>query len=151
MRQQVGLVAHRLGRQRLDDMAVVDDINAVGKRQRRRDILLYDQDGLARFGKRPAGGEQIAHDDRRQPLERLVEQQDFRLADQRTRDRQHLLFAARQVGAAAAAPFLQPREHGVDAIERPAVRRRQAGEDEILLDVEAAEDASILVDQLHAG
>ena len=49
------------------------------------------------------------------------------------------------------APLLEPREHLVDALERPAVRRRQAGEDEVLLDVEAAEDAAVLVHELHAG
>ena len=53
-------------------------------------------------GERAAGGEQIAHDDRRQALERLVEQQDLRLAHERARDREHLLLAAREVGAAAA-------------------------------------------------
>jgi hypothetical protein len=50
---------------------------------------------------------QVAHDDRRQPLERLVEQDDLRIAHQRARDRQHLLLAARQVGAAAAARSLR--------------------------------------------
>ena len=39
----------------------------------------------------------------------------------------------------------------VDALERPAVRRRQPGEDDVLLDVEAAEDAAVLVHELHAG
>ena len=31
------------------------------------------------------------------------------------------------------------------------LRRRQSGEDQIFLDVEAAEDAALLVHQLHAG
>ncbi len=44
-----------------------------------------------------------------------------------------MLFAAGKVGAAAAAPLLEPREHGVDTLKRPALRRRQSGEDEIFL------------------
>ena len=93
----------------------------------------------------------IAHDDRREPLERLVKQQNLRLAHQRAGDRQHLLLAAGKIGAAAGAPLLEPREHGIDALERPTLRRRQAGEDEIFLDIEAAENAAIFVHELHAG
>src|SRR6185437_14717142 len=63
----------------------------------------------------------------------------------------HLLFAARQIGAAAAAPLLQARKRGVDAFQRPALRRRQPGEDDVFLDIETAEDAAILVYELHAG
>jgi hypothetical protein len=43
-----------------------------------------------------------------------------------------------------------PREHGVDALQRPTVRRGQSGQDDVVLHIEAAEDAPILVDQLHA-
>ena len=46
---------------------------------------------------------------------------------------------------------LQPRKHLVDAVERPALRGGQPGEHEIFLDVEAAEDAPLLVHELHAG
>jgi len=53
--------------------------------------------------------------------------------------------AGTHVGAAARAPLREAREHRPDALERPALRRRQAGQDEVLLDVEAAEDAAILV------
>ena len=50
--------------------------------------------------------EQILHDDDGEPLERLVEQNQARAADQGARDRQHLLLAAGQRPAVAAAPFL---------------------------------------------
>jgi hypothetical protein len=61
------------------------------------------------------------------PFERLVEQQIF---GSRTsaRDRQHLLLAAGEIGAAAHAPRLQPRKHGVHSLQRPALGRRQPGE-----------------------
>ena len=37
---------------------------------------------------------QLVHDDRRQPLERLVQQQERRVGHQGARDRQHLLLTA---------------------------------------------------------
>src|SRR5215469_698984 len=81
----------------------------------------------------------------------LVEQQDFGIADQPARDRQHLLLAAGEIGAAARAPLAQPGEHLVDAAERPAAARRKPGEHEILLDIEAAKNAAVLGDELHPG
>src|SRR4029078_4645611 len=65
-------------------------------------------------------------------------------------DRQHLLVAARPIGAAAGAALLEPREHFPDALDRPALGRAEAGQHQVLLDVETAEDAAILVDQLHS-
>jgi hypothetical protein len=50
-------------------------------------------------------------------------------------NRQHLLLAAREIGAAARPPLAQAREHLVDARERPALRRRESGQDDVLLDV----------------
>ena len=35
--------------------------------------------------------------------------------------------------------------------ERPALRRGEAGDDQVLLDIEAAENPPVLVHQLHAG
>ena len=64
---------------------------------------------------------------------------------------EHLLLAAGEIGAAVGAPILEPRKHLVDAAERPALRGGQAGNDEIFLDIEAAEDAALLVYKLHAG
>src|SRR5690606_40800669 len=59
--------------------------------------------------------------------------------DEGAGDRQHLLLAAGQVGAAAATPLGEARENLVNAVERPASGRGERGEVEILLDAEAAE------------
>jgi hypothetical protein len=48
-------------------------------------------------------------------------------------------------------PRLEAREHLVYPRERPALGRGEAGKDEVLLDVEAAEDAAVLVHELHAA
>jgi hypothetical protein len=90
-------------------------------------------------------------DDGREPLERLVQQHDLGIAHQRPGDREHLLFAAGELGAAVVAPLLQPRKHLVDALERPALRCGDPGEDDVLLHRQAAEDPALLVHELHAG
>ena len=63
---------------------------------------------------------------------------------------QHLLLAAGKICAAASPPLSQPRKHFVDALKRPAVRGREPGKHEVFLDIQAAEDAAVLVHQLHA-
>ena len=76
-------------------------------------------------------------------IERLVEQHDLGIADQGTGNRQHLLLSARQVGAAArASGFPKPREHFVDTLHRPARGCGQSGNQQVLLNVQAAEDAA---------
>src|SRR5271156_6643214 len=61
----------RLDRPVIDDMAVIEDVAALGHSQRGGDVLLHHHDGLALLGKPPAYRQEIAHHDRRQPLERL--------------------------------------------------------------------------------
>jgi hypothetical protein len=48
--QHLGAFAHRLAVERLDDMAVVDDVDAVGKTHGGGNILLDHHDGLAGLG-----------------------------------------------------------------------------------------------------
>ena len=69
----------------------------LGKSQRKIDLLPgedYCNSGVV--ADRQQRGEQVLDDNRCQTLQRLVEQQDLRPADQRPRDGQHLLFAAAQ-------------------------------------------------------
>ncbi len=58
-------------------------------------------------------------DHRRQSLGRLVHHQQARIAEQRARDRQHLLLAARKLAAAVVAALGEAREGRVDALDRP--------------------------------
>ena len=48
------------------------------------------------------------------------------------------------------AALLQAGEHGVDAVERPFGLGGEPGEDDVLFDAEAAEDAPVLMHELHA-
>ena len=70
--------------------------------------------------------QQLLDDDRRQPLQRLVQQHQARIDDQRAADRQHLLLAAGQLAAEIAAPLRQPREHREHALQRPRPGRATA-------------------------
>ena len=70
--QHFGLLAHGRGAERFHDVAVVDDVDAIGERHGGGDVLLHHQDGLAGLRESAAGGEEIAHDDRCEALERLV-------------------------------------------------------------------------------
>ena len=94
----------------------------------------------------------LLDDHRRQPLGRLVEQQQPRAGAQDAADRQHLLLAAGQLGALAGAePLLQVGKQLEDALEakpaRPHLRRQQ----QVFLDVEAGEDAALLRAEGDAG
>src|SRR5262249_58669544 len=64
--------------------------------------------------------------------------------------RQRLRLPAEKMGPAPPPPLLQTREYLVDALKRPAVLSRKPGQHQVLLDVQAAEDAAVLVYQLHA-
>src|SRR6202034_2365916 len=116
----------------MDDMTVVEDVDAL-RQSKRRGQILFDPD-----------------DDRGQSLERLVKQDYLGITDQRSRDRQHLLLAAGKIGAAAVAALLESGEHPVDALKRPFVLGGQSREDDILFNTKAAENTPILVHELHA-
>src|SRR6516225_8216776 len=121
------------------DMAVIDDVCAMRQCERGSQILLDQDDGLPGVGQIAADFDKIAHDYRCETLERLVEQDDLWIADERARYRQHLLLTARKIGTAACPPLFEPREHLVDALKRPAVLGREPGQHQVLLDVQAAE------------
>ncbi len=89
------------------------------------------------------------HDVHGKALERLVEQDEARAADQGTPDRQHLLLAAGQRTAIAAAPLAEPGEDRENVVERQRRRRRQSGNVEILLDGQPAENTSFLGNELQ--
>ncbi len=135
----------------MDDVAIVDDVDALRQRERRGEVLLHQHDGLAGLGQIAAGLHQVAHDHRRQPSNGSSSRMIF---GSRT--------SARAIASICCSPpdrsvprlprrSLQPREHLVDAVERPALRGGQPGDHEVLLDAQAAEDAALLMDQLHAG
>ena len=127
----------------MNDTAPFKDQRAVGDGQ---DLLrmLLDNDGGESLLTEEARerGQQFLHDDRRQPLGRLVEQQKARICRKRTADRQHLLLAARQRPAGLLPTFLEAREEPEYALQGPRSGPRHGGD--VLLHGERAEDVALL-------
>ena len=94
--QQLWLCFYLRGGRFVHNVSVVDDVGAIGKCERGRQILLDQHNGLPCLGEITTGCHEVSHDHRCQALERLVQQNKLRLPDKRARDRQHLLFAARR-------------------------------------------------------
>ena len=99
------------------------DRDMVRDRGRDPDVLLDHKDGeILLMGETDQEISHLDHDHRRQTLGRLVHDKKPRIAKQRSRDRKHLLFAARQLAAAVRAPVGQPWKDRIDPFDRPARR-----------------------------
>ncbi len=74
----------------------------------------------------------------------------LRLGDEGAADGEHLLLAAGQVAGKSLAPLVQPREIGIDEVERcrtkPAAGERECRRRQVLLDGQVLEDAPALHD-----
>src|SRR5581483_6666098 len=133
-----------------NDAATVQDQRAIGEPQDLARLLLDDDGRHALLADHLAqAAQQLVDDDGRQPFQRLVEQHDTRVHDQRAADRQHLLLAARQLAAEIGAPLLQPGKRGKDALQCPGPGTRDGGE--VLLHGERAEDVALLRRPADAG
>ena len=144
-----------IGRERracrlVHDAAALDDGGAVGDAEDLLRVLL-DQDRREAFLADDAleRREQLLDDDRREAFERLVEQDDARVEDQRAADREHLLLAAGELVAEIAPPLGEPREHRVDLAGGPRPRARHGGE--VFVDGERLEDVALLRHPADAG
>ena len=84
------------------DLALLDHVGKIRDLRREVQILLGHQDGEAHGLQRLDLLAQLLHDDGRHAFDRLVQQQQQRIAHQRAADRQHLLLAAAEIGAHAA-------------------------------------------------
>ncbi len=80
----------------------------------------------------------LLDDDRGQPLGRLVEQQQPGAGAQDAADRQHLLLAARELGALAAPALQEVGEDRVDLVDAHAARLHHRRQQQVLLDVRLA-------------
>ena len=88
-----------------DNPPALDDGVPVGQPDQALDVLVDDQRGLTRLAQsREAQPDLLAHQ-RRQSLGGLVENQQARVGQQRTADRQHLLLAAGQLVAHVLLPL----------------------------------------------
>src|ERR1700733_7853620 len=128
----------------VDHPAVLDDVMAIGDGRGEAKILLDQQDREAGVLQMSDDAADLLDDHGRQPLGRLVEQQQPRAGAQDAADRQHLLLAARQLGALAALALDQVGKQLVDLGDRHAARFDDRRQQQILLDRQAREDAALL-------
>ena len=109
------------GRERHPQLAVREDVRAVGERDRALRALLDEQDGHAPVADRGERGEDRVDHLRREPERRLVEQEHLGRSDERAADRELLLLAA---GERAGRPAARLREHREELVDlREAVAR----------------------------
>ena len=134
----------------MDDAPALEHEGRLGEGQRGLGVLLdQDERRAVLRAQAPDRRGQLLDHDRRQPLQRLVEEEQRRVRHQRPRDREHLLLAARQVVPPAAPALGEPREQRVDAREVPAAGARRHGE--VLLDAQRGEDLALLGDPPEPG
>src|SRR3954452_7095795 len=127
----------------VDHGAALEDRRPVGDAQHLLRVLLHQDRGHDLVADdAPQRPQQFLDQDRSQPLQRLIQQHNARIEDQGAADREHLLFAARELVAEVAAALLQAREQLVDAPLGPSSRTRHGGE--VLLDRERLEDIALL-------
>ncbi len=134
----------------VDDAAALEDRGLVGDAQHLLGVLLH-QDRRHAFvaDDAPERRQQFLDQDRGEPFERLVEQDDARIEDQRAADRQHLLLAAGELVAEVAAALGEARKELVDARNSPAAGLRHRGE--VFLDRERLEDVALLRHPANPG
>ena len=122
----------------------------LGEGQRGLGVLLdQDERRAVLRPQAPDGRRQLLDDDRRQPLQRLVEEEQRRVGHERPRDREHLLLAPRQVVPPAAPALGEPREQRVDARQIPTAGAR--GHGEVLLNAQRRKDLALLSDPPEPG
>src|ERR1700690_92579 len=103
-----------------DDASMFHHVVPVRDRRRETEVLLDQKYGETLALEPRDRTPDLLDDDRREPLGRLVEQQQMRASAQDAADREHLLLAAGKLGALAAAPLAQIRKKFVDLLDREA-------------------------------
>src|ERR1043166_3004523 len=119
---QIEIVAQQLRLPGPAHRAAFEDHGAVRERKRKIEMMIDDHDGdlVAQPVERL---EQFLGDRGRQPLERLVQQQQPYVAGKRARDRDHLLLAAREIIRRRVPALRKPGKHPHDALVVPQIGR----------------------------
>src|SRR5690606_24504675 len=132
------------------DGALLNNVVPVGQLRADLQVLLHQQNGDTLLADQLELRDDLLDDDRRQAFHRFVQHQQARVVHQGAADRQHLLFAARQLPAAVAAPLFQAREDAVDVIQLPR-RVAARGQLQVLFHRQQFENAAVLGHQTHAA
>src|SRR5712691_8766921 len=123
---------------------MLHDAVPVRHRGREAEVLLDEEDGEALGAQATDGRPDLLHDDGGQTLRGLVEEEQARARAQDATDGEHLLLAPGELGALAPEPLLEIREETEDTVEGKPAWADLRGQQEVLLHVEAREDAALL-------
>src|SRR6266511_5390482 len=136
-------VEFRIG-ELVDDPAMFHHVIAIRNRRGETKVLLDQEDGEALRLQHADGLADLLDDDRGQSLGRLVEQEKPRAGAQDAADRQHLLLAARELGALARQALFEIGEELEDAVELEAAGADLGREQKVFFHAEARENAAFL-------
>src|SRR2546428_3261358 len=104
-----------------DDLALLEDVVRVGDPRQRGDVFVDQQNRLpARLETRDATPD-LSPDEWREPLRRLVEDEQARVRHEGAPDREHLLLPAGERAAEEALTLGELRKEVVDRLDRPRV------------------------------
>ena len=103
----------------MDDGSLVHDVGDVGHVDGERGVLLDEQDGRAFLAQLTNQSGHFGDQRGRQSLGRFVHDEQRRVGDQRSRNSEHLLFAAAQVVASVMASLREPGKERKDTIDVP--------------------------------
>src|SRR5215470_75663 len=128
----------------VDHLSALHHVVAVCDPLRKAEVLLYQDDGEALLLEAADGPADLLNDHRRNPLGRLVKQKKARPGPQDAADGEHLLLSAGELGALAVEPLLQVGEQLENGFARHPSVPNSRREEQILVDVQTGEDASLL-------
>src|SRR5436190_14310678 len=131
-------------REAVDDLAVLDNVVAIRDRRGEAEILLDQEDGETLRLQPRDGLADLLDDDGREPLGRLVQHQEPRAGAQDSRDREHLLLAARKFCTLAMQPFPEVRKEIKNLVERQAACAHDRRQQEVFAHVEARKNPALL-------
>ena len=127
----------------VDDAARVEHDDVLRDPPDDGEVLLDEQHGRELRGALERGRD-LGHEQRREPLRRLVDEQHRVLVQERARDRDHLLLAARE---RAGSLRRRASELGKELVDELVPRRAvPLGEPQVLVDRQAGEDVAVLGD-----
>ena len=109
----------RHGIRRVDDLPLAHNMNVIGYLYCKSGVLLGQENRSAVLLQTTDYGRDFRHDDRRQPLCRLIHDQQQRHRHQCTSNREHLLLAPAELVAAVMPALGQPREYRENPFEVP--------------------------------
>src|SRR5690606_2568502 len=131
-------------RKRVDDAAMLHDVVTVGYGRSEAEVLLHQENGEALRLEGADGLADLLNDDGGKALGRLIKQQQPGPCAQDAANRQHLLLATGKLCALAAQSLADVREQLEDARPIKAARPHPRRQFNILIDIEAREDARLL-------